>query len=210
VMNYDPTYTDARYTGKQQFKTGTEATKLNQLSTGLEHLESAISHADYNPLLPFSDKATAYSEDLKHFTQESGKYIKSGALTQGEYEDLMAKAKSPIPSVRMAALNEKANLLGGKVRASFQQYKSATGQDLPVHEFFDPDTQARLTRYALTPAAPTAPAAAPAAPSAPTPTAGTTTPNAAPPIEKVPPGHDTTFANGQTWRNVNGAAVRIK
>lgn len=191
VMNYDNTYTDARYAGKQQFKTGTESTKLNQLSTGLEHLESAMSHADYNPLLPYSDKATAYAEDIKHFTQESGKYIKSGALTQGEYDDLMTKANSNIPSVREAALKEKANLLGGKVRASFQQYRAATGQDLPVQEFFDPDTRARLTRYALTPAA-------------------ANTEGGAPPIEKVPPGHDTTFGNGQVWRNVNGTAVRVK
>ena len=174
VMNYDPTFTDARYTGKQEFKTGTESTKLNQLSTGLEHLESAISHADYNPLLPYSDKATAYAEDIKHFTQESGKYIKSGALTQGEYDDLMQKATSVIPSVREAALREKASLLGGKVRASFQQYRAATGQNLPVQEFFDPDTRARLTRYALSPGgaatapAATAPAATTAAPAAPT------------------------------------------
>ena len=172
VMNYDPTFTDARYTGKQEFKTGTESTKLNQLSTGLEHLESAISHADYNPLLPYSDKATAYAEDIKHFTQESGKYIKSGALTQGEYDDLMQKATSVIPSVREAALREKASLLGGKVRASFQQYRAATGQNLPVQEFFDPDTRARLTRYALSPGgaatapAATAPAATTAAPAA--------------------------------------------
>ena len=180
VMNYDPTFTDARYAGKQQFKTGTEATKLNQLSTGLEHLESAISHADYNPLMPFSDKATAYAEDIKHFTQESGKYIKSGALTQGEYDDLIQKANSNIPSVREAALREKASLLGGKVRASFQQYRAATGQDLPVQEFFDPDTRARLTRYAL--AAP-APAPAPAAP--------------APAAKAIPPGKTPAYLNGQ-------------
>jgi hypothetical protein len=31
-----------------------------------------------------------------------------------------------------------------------------------------------------------------------------------PPIEKVPAGNDTTFANGQVWRNVNGKAQRIK
>ena len=34
--------------------------------------------------------------------------------------------------------------------------------------------------------------------------------NTAPPISLVPPGHDTMFANGQVWRNVNGAAQRIK
>lgn len=203
VLNYDPTFTDARYTGKQQFKTGTESTKLNQLSTGLEHLESAISHADYNPLMPYSDKATAYAEDIKHFTQESGKYIKSGALTQGEYDDLMTKANSVIPSVRMAALREKASLLGGKVRASFQQYRAATGQDLPVEEFFAPDTRARLTRYALTPADQGTPT--------PTPTPTNAPANqGAPPINLIPPGHDTTFANGQVWRNDNGTATRVK
>ena len=31
-----------------------------------------------------------------------------------------------------------------------------------------------------------------------------------PPIEKVPPGVETTFKNGQVWRNVNGKAQRIK
>jgi hypothetical protein len=48
---------------------------------------------------------------------------------------------------------------------------------------------------------------------APTGTANPPTANtggAAPPINLVPPGHDTTFANGQVWRNVNGVAQRIK
>lgn len=31
-----------------------------------------------------------------------------------------------------------------------------------------------------------------------------------PPIEKVPPGHDTTFGNGQVWRNTNGKLLRVK
>jgi hypothetical protein len=42
---------------------------------------------------------------------------------------------------------------------------------------------------------------------APAPAAAT---NQVPPISKVPPGHDTTFGNGQVWRNVNGTAVRVK
>jgi hypothetical protein len=31
-----------------------------------------------------------------------------------------------------------------------------------------------------------------------------------PPMNKLPVGHDTTFANGQVWRNVNGQPQRIK
>lgn len=175
VMNYDPTFTDARYTTKQNFKDAKDADRLQQLSTALEHLERATQNADYNPALPFSEKAVAYKEDIKHFTQESGNYIKGGVLTQGEYEDLMKGATSLVPSVRQHALAEKANLLGGKVRASFQKYRAGAGKDLPVGEFFDPDTQSRLTRYGLTtgaapgaaPAA-AAPAAAPKEPPAPT------------------------------------------
>lgn len=54
-------------------------------------------------------------------------------------------------------------------------------------------------------AAPTATGGATNAPAA----TGNTN-QASPPINLVPPGHDTTFANGQVWRNVNGAAQRIK
>ena len=39
VFNYDPTYTDARYDTKMNFKTKGDAQNLQSLSTGLEHLE---------------------------------------------------------------------------------------------------------------------------------------------------------------------------
>jgi hypothetical protein len=166
VLNYDPTFTDSRYDTIQNFKTKGDAQNLVQLSTAMEHLERATKNSSYIPLSP---TATAYEQDIKNFTQESGKLIKNGVLTQGEYEDLKGKMSgmdSPIPAYRKKALAETTELLGGKVRGVFQKYKTGTGQDLPVEKYFDQPTQERLTRFGVTPTAaqPAAqPAAAPAA-----------------------------------------------
>jgi len=162
VLNYDPTYTDARYDTKMNFKTKGDATNLSTLAASLEHLEDAKANQDY--LVPLSDKGTKYNQAVKVFTEESGKLIKSGALTQGEYHDLKEGLQSVLPYRRKAALDETVRLLGGKVQSTFQKYKTGAGHDIPVQEFFDANSQARLQRYGLAPAgAFDQPGAAPAA-----------------------------------------------
>ena len=164
VMNYDPTYTDARYQTKQNFKDKGDSTSLLGLSTAMEHVERAATNQGF--LNPLGSQATAYNKDIQYFSQEAGKLIKGGVLTQGEYEDVKTGLDSNLPYVRKAALDETVNLLGGKVGGIFQKYRAGAGQELPVQEFFDPETQQRLQRFGVTRGA-AAPAAAPAAPAAP-------------------------------------------
>lgn len=151
VMNYDPTYTDARYATKQNFKTKGDATLLGNQSTALAHLEEAKAHQDY--LSPFGTEGVKYQKAITNFTNESGKLIASGVLSDTKYKDLKDRMDSNVPYIRKAALDETVQLLSGRVKATFEKYRRGAQQDIPVHEFFDPDTQARLTRYGLAPAA---------------------------------------------------------
>ena len=149
VINYDPTYTDARYKGKQQFKTGGDADKLVSLATALSHAQAAVDHSNqlgFAPGLPFNASAadSAYTKDAQFVTGELGKLVEGKALTQGEYEEHIKGLNSVRPEVRNAALNESLNLLNGKVKGIFQKYKASTGETLPVDKFLDPETAARL------------------------------------------------------------------
>jgi hypothetical protein len=168
VMNYDPTFTDARYQVKQDFKNQKQADNLQALSTGLEHVERAsINSAKLgnSPSLltgrNLSGEASAYNQDVNLFTQEAGKLVKGGVIGQQEYEELKKGMTSPVLGIRDAALKETVNLLGGRVRATMQRYKTAAQQDLPVQEFFDQPTQDRLKRYGIAEAGGPAPAPAP-------------------------------------------------
>jgi hypothetical protein len=172
VMNYDPTFTDARYTAKQDFKTKGDATSVQGLSTALEHLDNALSHSaqvGFSPSLltgrTMSGAAADYNQDIKLFTEEAGKLVANKAITQGEYEDLKKDMASPVQSIRDHALRETVNLMGGRVRSLVQKYKTATGQEMNPQEYFDPATQQRVQKYALmnqqpTAAQPTQPTAA--------------------------------------------------
>ena len=161
VFNYDPTYSDARYDTKMNFKTKGDAQNLQSLSTGLEHLERATTNSTALGISPseltgrnLSGTAAAYNDDIKLFSQEAGKLIKNGVLGEKEYNDLKSSFTSPIPSIRAASLKEMTNLLAGRVAAGFQKYKTGAKQDLPVNEFFDQPTQQRLQRYGMTQQAP--------------------------------------------------------
>jgi hypothetical protein len=154
VLSYDPTFTDARYKGKQQFKTGPDANSIVQLSTALEHLESAKNNSAAVGLAPMLGmNATAndakYNKDIQLFTEEVGKLVKNGVVTKDEFEQLVNGLNSSRQGIRDASIDELTNLMGGKVQGLFQKYKTATDQDLPVNEFFDPKTQGRLAKYGI-------------------------------------------------------------
>jgi hypothetical protein len=104
----------------------------------------------------------AYNKDVSLFSQEAGKLVKNGVLSEGEFHDLQSGLNSTRQSIRDAALGELTNLMGGKVSAVFQKYKTATGQELPVQDFFDKPTQQRLQKAGIV-QAPAATAGAPAA-----------------------------------------------
>jgi hypothetical protein len=207
VLNFDPTYTDARYQTKLDFKTKGDSDSIKQLSTVLAHADNALGISQKlgnSPSLvvgrDLSGDAATYNTAVNFFTGEAGKLAMGGIVGKDEADKISSHLTSPIQSIRDSALKEVLDLTGGKVGAIVQKYRAGAGQELPAHEFFDQPTQNLLKRFNII-----NPAAGPTPTPTPTPTA-----NAAPPINLVPPGHDTTFANGQVWRNVNGAAQRIK
>ena len=156
VLTYDPTYTDARYKGKQQFKTSGDATDVVRLSTAMEHADRALqnnSQVGFAPALGNktfeAPSSAAYMQDAEFLTGEVGKLVKNGVLTVEEGNKISSGMTSARESVRKAALDETMDLLGGRVRSMFQKYQNATGQNLPVNEFFDQKSQQRLQKYGL-------------------------------------------------------------
>jgi len=154
VFNYDPTYTDARYDTKQNFKTKGDAQNMTSLATALGHLENAQQNSKkvgFAPLLSrnATDADAAYNKDIDFLTHEAGKLIKNNVLTQGEYNDLKKGLDSSRQGIRDAAIGETIKLMGSRVQANFQKYKTGAGQDIPLQEFFDAPTQARLQKYGL-------------------------------------------------------------
>jgi hypothetical protein len=156
VMQYDPTYTDARYKGKQNFKNSGDAQNIVQLSTAMEHADRAITNsaqAGFAPALGSktfeSPESAAYMQDAEFLTGEVGKLVKNGVLSVDEGNKISSGLTAARQTVRDSALNETMDLLGGKARGVFQKYKTATGQDLPVNEFFDAKSQQRLSKYGI-------------------------------------------------------------
>ena len=156
VMTYDPTYTDARYKGKQQFKGSGDAQNIMQLATGMEHADRAITNsaaAGFAPALGNktfeSGPSAAYMQDVEFLTGEVGKLVKNGVLTVDESNKISSGLTSARQGIRDSALKETMDLLGGKTRALFQKYQNSTGQALPVNEFFDAKSQQRLQKYGL-------------------------------------------------------------
>jgi hypothetical protein len=154
IQNYDPSYTEARYKAKQQFKNGKDSTSVLQLATALKHADNALSHSanvGFAPLL--NEDATksdaAYNKDVQYLTGEVGKLITGSALTVDEGKRLTSGLNSVRQGVRDEAIKESLDLLGGKVSGILQKYKTAVGADLPVDEYFDKDTQERLARYGV-------------------------------------------------------------
>ena len=165
VLTYDPTYTDARYKSKQMFKTSGDSQNLVQLATAMEHSDRAMANsakAGFAPMLGNktleAGPSAAYMQDAEFLTGEVGKLVKNGVLTVDEGNKISSGMTSARQTVRDASLNETMDLLGGKARAVFQKYKAATGQDLPVGQFFDAKTQQNLTKYGILEGQPQTPA----------------------------------------------------
>lgn len=157
VFNYDPTFTDARYDTKQNFKTKGDSQNLQSLSTALEHVERASTNSaalGNSPSLltgrNLSGAAAAYNQDVNLFTEEAGKLVKGGVIGEHEFNALKQGMQSPVQSIRDSAIKETVNLLGGRINAGFNKYRVGAGQDIPVQEFFDQPTQQRLQRYGIT------------------------------------------------------------
>jgi hypothetical protein len=171
AFNYDPSLTDARYAAKQNFKNKGESDNVKTLSTMLEHLENMQNASKVVGLSPRLNMGSnlqsaddaAYNKHLSFFTHEAGKLIKGGMLTQGEYEELKKGMDSVRESVRDASINAAIQDVGGRVRATYQKYKTAVGTELPTNEFFDQQSQQRLARYGLAEAPAAAPSAQPGA-----------------------------------------------
>jgi hypothetical protein len=88
-------------------------------------------------------------QDAEFLTGEVGKLVKNGVLSVDEGNKISSGLTAARQTVRDSALNETMDLLGGKARGVFQKYKTATGQDLPVNEFFDSKSQQRLSKYKI-------------------------------------------------------------
>ena len=146
----NPQLSDSLYTTKQNFKTKGDAQQIEGLATALEHLNRAQTNSKdvgYAPLLSHNatDADTRYNKDIQLYTEEVGKLIKNGVVTESELHDLQSGLNSTRQGIRNAALSELTTLLGGKIKGKFQKYKTGTnGQDLPVTEFFNDETQQRL------------------------------------------------------------------
>jgi len=211
VMNYDPTFTDARYDTKQNFKTKGDATNLQTLSTSLEHAENAQKNSaklGNSPSLltgrNLSGDAAAYNQDVQLLNEEIGKLVKGGVMGEHELDSQKQNMLSPVQSIRDKGISETLELLGGRVRAGFQKYKTGAQQELPVEQYFDQPTQARLNRYGITQQQPGGGGAGAGQ------GAGAGGPATPPPINLIPPGHDVSFKNhGGIWRNVNGVAQKV-
>jgi hypothetical protein len=154
VLNYDPTFTDSRYDTKQNFKTKGDAQNIVQLTTALDHATNALQNSKevgFAPLLGANATAAdaRYNQDVKLFTQEAGKLIKNGVISEHEYQDLKDALTSRRQGIRDAALNETLKLMGGKVEGLMQKYKTGAGQDLPIEQYFDKPTQQRMQKLGI-------------------------------------------------------------
>jgi hypothetical protein len=154
VMNYDPSYTDARYQTKLNFKTKGDSDSIKQLSTVLAHAERGLKNSAALWLSPslasgknLSGDASAYNTDVNFFTGEAGKLALGGVVGLAEAEKISNQLTSPVQSIRDKALNEVLDLTSGKVGGIVQKYRAGAGQELPVHEFFDKPTQELLKRF---------------------------------------------------------------
>lgn len=168
VMTYDPTFTQSRYTGKQQFKTGPDAVSIQGGATMLGHLQDSLANSAKVGTAPALDTKfqtptdAAYMKDVQLYTGEVGKLVTGKALTVDEGDKLLSGLNSWRQDVRDASLNELAKLSQSRIQAGMQKYKTATGQDLPLDEFFDKPTQQNLQKIGVIQGGAAAPSATPA------------------------------------------------
>ena len=204
------TYSDSRYRTKTSFKNSKDADNLVSLATVMDHAQRGKANSADLGALPslslltgktLSPAAAKYQQDVEAMTGEMGKLMKNGVLTVDEHNKLSQALRSPVQSVRDAALDETLQLVGGKVGGLEQKYKTGTmGQDIPVDKYYSPETAGMLQRLGIGQAA-RQPAATPR-----------TTPSAAVPaavenvLKSVGPGMHT-LSDGSKWRKAADGAV---
>ena len=173
VLALDPTYTEARYLTKKNFKEGQDANNIVSIATVLGHLDSAQNNSKvlgFSPThsLNWTAAQVRYNEDAGLLTDEMGKLVKGGAITVDESHRLLSNVTSARQSVRDAGIDELKDLMGSRFQGIRQKYRNGANQELPV-EMFDQPTQKRLVDQKLisastgsSPTPPPAPAAPPA------------------------------------------------
>ena len=154
ALQADPTYSDSRYSTVQSFtgSDGKGATEVKGIATMLEHYERSKKNSAAVGLSPTlgsqkiaqDGKQSAYLQDQNFYAEELGKLVKGGAMTQGEADLKMKNLTSAFQKTRDSALDEMANLFGGRARAIAQGYKNGTGQEFDPTQFFDQPTVKRL------------------------------------------------------------------
>lgn len=206
------------YQSMRKFMTsGPGGVGLNFIGTARNHLDELESTIPDNVNVPLVGSAInwvknaatrATSPQLKAFesardavSSEVAKAYAGKAITQNEHDNMLSLInESDSPDALRGSIGEFRRLLNGKLSSYQTQWESG----MPRGVVSPNSTLEKLLGASDTSTPPTG------QPTPPTPPTGPPATNAAPPIAKVPPGHDTTFGNGQVWRNVNGAAVRIK
>lgn len=180
AASQDPTFAqfaNTRADTKKNFKEKGDSDDIVQLATALEHLQRAKTNSadmGFEPtlgtnLFPIQHQ---YHQDVYNLTDEVGRLIKHGVMTETETKRGIDNLTSSFQGNRDAGLDELTNLMGGKVAAKIQKYIAGTGQLVPA-SLFDADTQQRLKAAGFAKgidwtkgAAPT-PAPGPAPPAAP-------------------------------------------
>jgi hypothetical protein len=155
AFQLDPNLNDERYTVNQSFKAGKDATDVGSITRILGHLDQyskqSESLGNSAGLLFHLPNSAGIRQTSSAISEEFGKLVKGGALTQTEAAQREHDLLSPVKATRDGAINSLKDLMGSQFEAKFQKYKTATGQDLDPSKFFDKATQERLKKQNLVP-----------------------------------------------------------
>ena len=180
AVSQDPSFAQYAATRADTIKNFVEkkdSDAIVSLATSLAHLDRFklnSANLGYEPSLGanVTPGQHALHQDIINVSGEIGKLVTNAKLGEHESEKQQANLTSVFQSSRDAAADELKHLMGGKVTAIVQKYKSGTGMDLPAAKYFNKATRDQLRAQGLTdgidmtePGAPAkgAPAAAPAA-----------------------------------------------
>lgn len=173
----NPNLGDQTYTTVQSYLSadGKESQKLSGITRVLGHIDEYQKNSQnlgFSPGLAAGMSTTGNAglkQDATAITEEFGRLVKNGALTEGEAKHYESSLLSSRQGIRDVAIKDLKNLLGSQFETSFQNYTKATGQPLPVGKMFDADTQKRLAANypQLTSGAAAGPAASPGVTAAP-------------------------------------------
>lgn len=155
AFQLDPSLNDERYTVNQSFKGGKDANEIGGITRILGHLDQYAKQSDSlgnsAGLLFHLPNSAGIRQTTSAISEEFGKLVKGGALTQTEAAQREHDLLSPVKATRDNAINSLKDLMGSQFEAKFQKYKTATGQDLDTSKFFDAKTQQRLQKQGLNP-----------------------------------------------------------